>query len=541
MSAQATYNKVLIPLVAGAAIALGLLIGSFTSGNGKVSGKTKSDKIRDILKYIEAEYVDTINPGELEDEAVVSLLQQLDPHSSYIPASELEQMKEPLEGNFDGIGIEFNIQRDTIMVVAAISGGPSESLGIRSGDRIVAIEGKNVAGNGIRNEQVVKQLRGKSGTKVKVGVFRPSIKRTREYTITRGKIPLYSLDAHHIISKDIGYVRISRFSATTFEEYQKAFKELKAQGMRKLILDLRDNPGGFLNAAVSLSDEFLASGKKIVYTQGKARKREDFNATSQGKFETGSLAVLIDEGSASASEIVAGAVQDNDRGWIIGRRSFGKGLVQEEVQFDDGSAMRLTIARYYTPTGRCIQRPYQKGKEAYYHELADRYSNGEMEHPDTLQHDSIAYKTPSGRVVYGGGGIMPDIFVAIDTSGYSGFVTEIASGGHFSTYTFAFADEHRKQIMAAYPDAGVFAQKYDANALVTGFYQYLDKQDVKQPLHLKSNSSEFMLTQLKAMLARNLYGYNGYYRVASATDKTVRKAIEVLESGKVVTAEPNKK
>jgi len=533
MSSNQNRFILFLPLIIGASIAFGLLMGNFTGGSKGPMIMRKADKLRELLNYVEAEYVDTLNTKQLEEDAIASLLQQLDPHSSYIPASELEQVSEPLEGNFDGIGIEFNIQRDTIMVVAAISGGPSESLGIRSGDRIVSIEGKGVAGIGIRNEQVIKQLRGKSGTRVKVGIYRPSGKRTQEYTITRGKIPIYSLDAYYLIKPDIGYIKISRFSATTFEEYQKAFADLNARGMKKLILDLRDNPGGYLNAAVKLADEFLDKGKKIVYTQGKARKREDFDATEGGDFESGDLAILIDEGSASASEIVAGAVQDNDRGWIIGRRSFGKGLVQEEVQFDDGSALRLTIARYYTPSGRCIQRPYQKGKDAYYHELVERVQNGEMVHPDTLKHDSLVYKTRAGRKVYGGGGILPDLFVAIDTSGYSSFVSEIASGGHFSSFSFNYADAHRKEIIGKYPDAAAFADGFQANGLYNDFLTYLTGKGI----HSKANdrSAGFVSEQLRAMLARNLYGYQGYYRVVNRRDKAVIKAIEILQSGKLVS------
>jgi carboxyl-terminal processing protease len=525
--------QVLLPLLIGASVSLGLLIGSFTgSGSGDLLVSSESDKLRNVLNYIEAEYVDTIKPEQLEDEAIVSLLQQLDPHSSFIPASELQHTSEPLEGNFDGIGIEFNIQRDTIMVVAAISGGPSAGLGIQSGDRIVSIEGKNAAGISIRNEQVMKQLRGKSGTRVRVGIYRPSLKKVREYTITRGKIPIYSLDAHHMLSKDIGYIRISRFSATTFDEYQKAFGELNEKGMQKLILDLRDNPGGYLNAAVNLADEFLSKGKKIVYTSGKARKREDFDATARGAFETGKLAILIDEGSASASEIVAGAVQDNDRGWIIGRRSFGKGLVQEEVKFDDGSAMRLTIARYYTPTGRCIQRPYRKGKNAYYNEPSERLLHAKY---DSTAQDSIPFKTPAGRIVYGGGGIMPDIMLPPDTSGFSNFVAELVSGGHFSSFAFSYADKNRKSLLASFANAEAFAAAFNPAGMVRDFINYANARGIKEDPVSRLRSGQLIADQLKALLARNLYGYNGYFRVLNSHDKTVLKAIEMLNSGKLVS------
>jgi carboxyl-terminal processing protease len=548
MNSNRSRVTLFLPFLLGAAIAAGVFIGYFLSGAGAGSkgtgfrGMGKSDKLRDVLNYITEEYVDTINSKKLEEDAIVSLLEQLDPHSAYIPAEDLQGVSEQLEGNFDGIGVEFNIQRDTIMVVAAITGGPSESLGIQSGDRIVRIEGKNIAGIGVKNDDVIKKLRGERGTKVKVGILRPGTKRITDYTITRGQIPIYSVDASYMASPGIGYIKISRFAATTYDEYLKAFNKLSMQGMKKLILDLRDNPGGYLNAAVDICDEFLPKGKKIVYTQGKARKREDFDATAKGGFETGSLVVLIDEGSASASEIVSGAVQDNDRGWVVGRRSFGKGLVQEEVRFDDGSAMRLTIARYYTPTGRCIQKSYKDGIDAYYHELGERYARGEMASLDSMKRmDSIAYKTPAGRVVFGGGGIMPDVFVPVDTSGYSIYLSEVAAKGLINRFAFDYIDTHRSELKKQYPTAERFANGFQAAALLPAFSAFVEKNGVKADAKGMAVSAEIIHSQVQALMGRALYGNDGFYTILNSRDKAVIKAIELLNSNKLVSAAPKTK
>lgn len=537
------HNKnrfyLLFPFLLGVAIAAGIFIGWYLSGNRQPQSMIfnfgRADKLRDVLNYIEKQYVDTLDPGQLEENAIVALLEQLDPHSAYLPAEDLLAANEQLQGNFEGIGIEFNIQKDTIMVVAAISGGPSATLGIRSGDRIVQIEGNTVAGIGIKNEQVIKQLRGKGGTKVIVGILRPGQDKIQEYTITRGKIPLYSIETGYMITPDIGYIRISRFAATTYEEYKKAFNELRNEGMKKLILDLRDNPGGYLNAAVDLSDEFLSGGKQIVYTEGKARPREDYTATSKGSFEEGGLVILIDEGSASASEIVSGAVQDNDRGWVVGRRSFGKGLVQEEVKFKDGSAMRLTIARYYTPTGRSIQKPYEKGHEAYFHELMDRYERGELDAPDTNRRDSIVFLTPAGRTVYGGGGIMPDVFVPLDTAGYSGYVSEIASKGLFNRFAFEYTDRQRSALLERYRSPAVFARSFPATSVMPEFYAFVEKNGIRpDPAGLKK-SAQRIENQVTALIARALYGNTGFYTVYNTRDNAVKKAIELLNSDKLVS------
>lgn len=533
--------QLFIPLIVGIAVAAGIFIGSFLRGNegqGGVSSiisVSNSDKLQDAIQYIIHEYVDTLNQETLEEDAIVSLLEQLDPHSAYIPAEDLQSVSEQLQGNFDGIGVEFNIQRDTIMVVAAITGGPSEALGIQSGDRIIAIEGETIAGVGVKNDDVISKLRGERGTEVNVTIFRPSGRKSIDYKITRGQIPLYSLETGYMVSPGIGYIKISRFAATTYSEYIKAFTRLKREGMEKLILDLRGNPGGYLNAAVDICDEFLSRGKKIVYTEGKARKRENFTASSKGGFEQGGLVVLIDEGSASASEIVSGAVQDNDRGWVLGRRSFGKGLVQEEVRFDDGSAMRLTIARYYTPTGRCIQKPYEDGLEAYYNELNERYEHGEMISGDSItQADTLAFLTPAGRKVFGGGGIMPDIFIPVDTSGYSSYASKLISKGIINRFAFNYVDARREKLKSSFKNASDFSDKFPVQPVLKDFIKFAEKEGVDFRKDEYEISSSLITNQLLALMGRALYGNDGFYTIINKNDKGVKKAIELLSKNKLV-------
>jgi carboxyl-terminal processing protease len=360
-------------------LAAGIYIGMrmsepYRSSRGFFTFRTgQFNKLNDVINYISNEYVDTVNSRALVESTIEDMLHQLDPHSSYIPGEDLQAMNEPLEGNFDGIGVEFHIQDDTIMVVSALAGGPSEQLGIQAGDRIIRVEGKNVGGIKITNTQVMQLLRGPSGTMVKVTILRRSTGQTIDFTIKRGKIPIYSVDVGYMLNRETGYIKIGHFADKTYDEYLKAFADLKEKGMQNLILDLRGNPGGYLKTAIQIADEYLPDGKMIVYTEGRNRPKETFRATSRGFFEEGALVILIDEGSASASEIVSGAVQDWDRATIVGRRSFGKGLVQEQSEFPDGSAVRLTVARYYTPTGRSIQKPYTAGYEQYETELLSRY------------------------------------------------------------------------------------------------------------------------------------------------------------------------
>ncbi len=529
-------QNVFLPIILSFVLVLGIWLGYFLSNRINRGASlnqnyhtSSNDKINSLLDYIEYQYVDTINKKDLVEKTVTSMLQSLDPHSSYIAASEFETVNEPLEGNFDGIGVEFNIIKDTIRVVTPIEGGPSEKIGIKSGDKIVKVEGKNVAGVKITNKEVFEKLRGKSGTIVTVSILRSGITKPLEFKITRDAIPLYSLDASYMVEPTIGYIKISKFAATTYEEYLKAFNELSKQGMKKLILDLRGNPGGYLNAAVDIADEFLSSGLQIVYTQGKANPKKTYKATTRGSFENNPLVILIDEGSASASEIVAGAVQDNDRGTIIGRRSFGKGLVQDQLQLPDGSAIRLTIARYYTPTGRCIQKPYSDDKNEYYNEEYDRYENGELLNEDSIKMDKTKqYKTPEGKIVYGGGGIMPDVFVPIDTARANSFLNKVFYTGAINTFAFEYADKYRGQIQV-YKTAKNYIQQFEiSNAILDDFYAYCAKQNLLLGNYPKSKTNEALKPYLKAFIGRDVFDKDAYYPIINQKDKSILKAVEVL-------------
>jgi carboxyl-terminal processing protease len=530
------YNAFL-PIVLSFVLVLGIWLGYFlnkqiNTGSGAKANyhSSTNDKISSLLDYIEYQYVDTINKKILVEKTVTAMLQSLDPHSSYIAASEFEAVNEPLEGNFDGIGIEFNIIKDTIRVIAPIAGGPSEKIGIRAGDRLVKVEDKNMAGVKITNKEVFEKLRGKSGTVVKVGVVRSGVSKLLEFKITRGAIPLYSLDASYMLDPTIGYIKISKFAATTYQEYLKAFNDLSKKGMTKLVLDLRGNPGGYLNAAVDISDEFLSSGQQIVYTQGKANPKKTYKATEHGSFENNPLVILIDEGSASASEIVAGAVQDNDRGTIIGRRSFGKGLVQDQMQLPDGSAIRLTIARYYTPTGRCIQKPYSEDKDLYYNEEYDRYEHGELLNQDSIKLDKTKqYKTPEGKTVYGGGGIMPDVFVPIDTTKTNTFLNKVFYTGVINSFAFEYADNNRSKLKT-YGSALKFINDFEiTNSILDQFYTHCANQKLTlDNSALKEKTNEALKPYLKAFIGRDVFDKDAYYPIINKKDKCILKAVEVL-------------
>lgn len=536
--------RIWLPFVFALLLAGGIYIGMklnepFNNQKSFFSFRTgQFNKINDVVNYISQEYVDTVNQKELVENTIADMLHQLDPHSAYIPAEDLQAMNEPLEGNFDGIGIEFHVQQDTIMVVAAVSGGPSEQLGIRSGDRIVSVEGKNVAGIHITNTQVTQMLRGQSGTKVRVGIYRRGNPSLVEYTITRGKIPVFSVDVSYMLNDNTGYIKVSHFAEHTYEEYIKAFTELKDKGLENLILDLRGNPGGYLKTAIQLADEFLPSGKLIVYTQGNSRPKETYNSSERGFFENGNLIVLIDEGSASASEIVSGAVQDWDRATVVGRRSFGKGLVQEQSRFPDGSAIRLTIARYYTPTGRSIQKPYKDGYNEYENELFHRVKKGELNSSDSVQFsDSLKYTTPGGKIVYGGGGIMPDVFVPLDTTGISPFYSEVNGKGLIVQFAYDYLDMHRKEINEKFPDAESF--KKDFRITDEGYKDFIDyaiKGGVKKNEQGEKYSSELIRTQLKALVARQIWKNKGFYPIIHNLDVTLKKAEALMKTNQVAAA-----
>lgn len=529
-------QNIFLPIILSLVLISGIWLGYFLSvkigsSNGKNQNQqiSTNEKINSLLEFIDYQYVDTINKSDLVEKTVTAMLQSLDPHSSYIPAAEFDVSNETLEGNFDGIGVEFNIIRDTIRVINPIEGGPSEKVGIRAGDKLIKVGVENLTGEKITNKKVFEALRGKSGTTVNVTILRNGVKNPMPFKITRAAIPLYSLDAAYMTSGEIGYIKINKFAATTYNEYLNAFNDLNKQGMKKLILDLRGNPGGYLNAAVDISDEFLTNGLQIVYTQGKANPKKTYRATQRGSFEKNNLVILIDEGSASASEIVAGAIQDNDRGLIVGRRSFGKGLVQDQMQLPDGSAIRLTVARYYTPTGRCIQKPYSDDKTDYYNEEFDRYQHGELLNADSIKLDkSKQYKTPEGKIVYGGGGIMPDVFVPIDTTKSNPFLNKVFYAGLINTFAFEYADKNRIELKK-YTNSKTFINQFKiTTAIFDEFYEYCKKQSIELGSLNKLQSNVALEPYLKALIGKNAFDKDAYYPIINKNDKCIIKAIEEL-------------
>jgi carboxyl-terminal processing protease len=481
-------------------------------------------------------------------------------------AEETKESNEPLQGNFDGIGVQFNIIKDTIMVVTPTPGGPSEKLGIMPGDKIVKINGEDATGSKINNNYVVKHLRGTKGTTVNISIKRRGKKELLDYTITRDKIPINSIDATFMASSDIGYIKLNRFGATTIGEFEQSMNNLKAAGMKNLILDLRGNGGGYLNTAIDLADEFLGKDKLIVYTQGNNSTQQKSFATEKGDFQKGKLIILIDEGSASASEIVSGAVQDWDRGLIMGRRSFGKGLVQRPFPLPDGSVIRLTTARYYTPTGRCIQKPYNEGTDKYYKDLTDRYKHGESFHSDSIHFpDSLKYYTPQKRLVYGGGGIMPDIFIPADTSMISDYYVDIQRKGLMYLFSLQLLDRSRDSLMVKYKNADSFVKNFVVDSVfLNKFIAYVDKElkeekknKVTDTLNKNLNDSpnviykkeidssavkakekkrreeinlskEYIINQLKANIGRSLFDINTYFIITANIDEVYKKAIEAM-------------
>ncbi len=521
------YYPIVLALVLAGGIHLGsvLQVGNL-SDTVHGGSPNSSRKITNLLNYVMEEYVDTVNMDGLTESTIINMLGQLDPHSAYIPARDLKAMNEPLQGNFDGIGVEFNIINDSIVVVAPIAGGPSDRLGIRSGDRIVTIEDSTVAGIGIGNKEVIDRLRGPRGTKVRVGIHRRGVRALIGFEITRDKIPIYSVDAGYMVNDEVGYIKISRFAATTFDEFSQKLEGLKTSGMKHLILDLRGNPGGYLTAAIDISDEFLEKGEMIVYTEGRSRPRESSYATRTGEFESGQLAILIDEGSASASEIVAGAVQDNDRGTVLGRRSFGKGLVQEQADLPDGSAVRLTIARYYTPTGRCIQRPYGTTEE-YYAELYHRYDNGEMYEEDSITKDEAErFVTPAGRVVYGGGGIMPDVFVPLDTAAHYAYLNHLISSGVLREFALELASRYQDRLKR-YGSPEMFGADFTVSE--DEFEQLVslaDSKEVSASTGQIASARESVERNLRAFVARSQWNGEGYYPIINEDDTVIEAALD---------------
>ncbi len=490
----------------------------------------KSNKLDVILDFAQKNYVDSIYVPDLIEKAIPDVLKYLDPHSVYISSSEMKGANEQLEGNFDGIGVTFNMPEDTVVVVNVISGGPSEKVGIQAGDRIIKINDSIVAGHKVPQDSIMKLLRGKSGTEVSVNVRRAGISQLIPFTITRAKIPIKSVDVAYMIDDEIGYIKMSKFARTTHSEFVEASKKLHKMGMKKLIVDLRDNTGGYLDQAFEIANEFLPQGQMIVYTEGRNRPRTDYRSTGSGNNLNDEVIILINEASASASEILAGAIQDNDRGIIVGRRSFGKGLVQEQHSFKDGSGFRLTIARYYTPTGRSIQRPYSEGSEDYYMDLYRRYEHKEFETADSIhQNDSLRYETPEGKIVYGGGGIMPDIFVPLDTTRVTAYYRNLMGKNLIYKFALSYSDSHRAELNSIYELAklkGYFAKHDLLNELV----RYAARNGVAAAGNELDESKKIIMPWLQAFIGRNTpLDDEGFYYYYNDLDNTVQKAIEVME------------
>ena len=521
------YTPIVLSLVLAAGIFLGSQLNN-NSNNGRINFKLEPNKIDLILDLIESDYVDSIKRDEIIEKTIPYLLENLDPHSVYIPAKDLQQVNEPLEGNFDGIGVQFNVLNDTILVINTIPGGPSEKIGIRAGDKIITINDSIFAGVNVSNKDIIKNLKGERGTKVKVGIARAGFEKLLDFEITRDEIPLYSLDVAYMLNKESAYVKISAFARTTHDEFVTAVKKLKKQGMKNLILDLRGNGGGYLDAAINIADEFLKNKEMIVFTKGKSRAKSENFATSKGELEDGKIMVLIDSWSASASEIVAGAIQDNDRGLIVGRRSFGKGLVQEPTRFRDGSALRLTIARYYTPSGRCIQKSYSNGLDEYNNDVMKRYQHKEMEIADSTSFsDSLKYYTKSGKVVYGGGGIMPDIFVPIDTVGNTAYYREVSQKALIYYFALDYSDKHRAEL-ENFTDYKQIVKFLNKKNVFEQFIKYATLEGVKNNPKEVEISRKLIKTQINAYIARNIIDNDGYYPIIKDIDKTLLEAITLI-------------
>lgn len=488
-------------------------------------------KLQTALFAFNALYVDSVNSEKLVEEAMKAMVKTLDPHTSYMTKDEMKELNEPLQGGFDGVGISFNMMNDTLFVVEVITGGPSEKVGILAGDRFITVNGENIAGVKMSNREVMKRLKGPKGTSVTIGVKRRNIKDLIEFKVVRDKIPMYTLDASFMVNKNTGYIKISRFGATTMDEYKEAFANLKEKGMKQLIIDLQSNGGGYMGTAVDLSDEFLGDGKCIVYTKGLHSERSQSDATSKGSFEEGNLVILIDEYSASSSEIVTGAIQDWDRGLIIGRRSFGKGLVQRVLPLGDGTALKLTVSRYYTPSGRCIQKPYDEGMEAYSEDVIERYNRGEMQSADSIHFpDSLRYTTLlKQRTVYGGGGIMPDVFVPLDTTRYTDLHRKLVNKGVLNRFTLQYTDDHRQALKEAYPRSDDFIQKFEVGEdMLKVLFSMAASDKISITQADSASDMSVMKCQIKAYIARDLYKSADYYRVMAPENDALQEALRIL-------------
>ncbi|MBP6610227.1 MAG: S41 family peptidase [Paludibacter sp.] len=536
-------RNLLLVLIVFVSIVIGITLGNMLANRAKLrdmgslqgmlSGMAGGGKLDEILSMIDSKYVDTTDVNTMSEDVIVDLVAKLDPHSVYVPATELEAVNSQLEGSFSGIGVQFNIQNDTIMIVSVISGGPSEKVGLVAGDRIVMVNDTAFTGKKVTNDKVMKKLRGKADTKVKIGVKRNGTKEVLKYTVTRGKVPVNSVDIAYMVSPGIGLIKVNKFGEKTYDEFLNSIANLRAKGAKKYIIDLRENSGGLMDQAINMVNEFLPKGQLIVYSQGKAYKRFDAASNGKGSCINTPLVVLIDEFSASASEIFAGAIQDNDRGTIIGRRSFGKGLVQQQFELSDGSALRLTVARYYTPSGRSIQKPYVKGQaDDYENDILNRFKHGEFDNKDSIQiADSLKFKTLKGRTVYGGGGIMPDIFIGRDTSEYTPYLSKVLNYGYLYQYAFKYTDQHRKTLNTL-KTWEAMDKHLSSQPILAEFSQFAATKGVKPNAKEIAISKRLLTNQLKAYITRNILGDEGFYPLFFKDDKTVNIAVSTLSKKK---------
>lgn len=517
-----------LPLVVAACIALGIFIGGklrFHDTPEKLfTTNSKKDKLNRLIDYIDFEYVDDVNTDSIVDITVNNILEKLDPHSVYIPKKDMQQETESMKGDFVGIGVSFYMYKDTLTVIRAIEGGPSVEAGIKAGDRILTANEDTIYGKNMRSEEIVSMLKGKPDTKVSLTIYRPDVDKNLKITVKRALVPIKSVDAYYMLTDSLGYIKVNRFAESTYREFKRALTELKNFGATQLVLDLRGNPGGYLGIAEQMADEFLEDNKLILFTKNKKGTIEKSFATRKGDFEKGEVFVLLDEKSASASEIVAGALQDNDKGTIIGRRSFGKGLVQREMPLPDGSAVRLTISRYYTPTGRSIQRSYEKGTETYYNDYYERYHNGEMKSADSIKvADSLKFTTPKGKIVYGGGGIIPDVFVPLSASREEESLTYILESGFLSYYIFEQLEKNRASF-EAYDEDQFVNSYYVEDEMVSSFIDHAQSNNLGLNF---GDYFELIRKYIKATLAEQLFGSNAYEKLKNRDDKTILKAVEL--------------
>ena len=529
-------SKVRLPIYLSLVLILGILIGVYFIPSKKdtplINISMGNDKINEVSRIIQRYYFENVTKNQLDEEAIRGMLQNLDPHSSYMTKEETKQSNTVMMGEFEGIGIQFNMMEDTLLVVSVTSGGPSEKVGILAGDRIINVDGKTIAGVKMQNTEIINLLRGKRGSKVIVEILRNSIKELIPFTIVRDKIPVHSINISYMIAPKTGYISIDNFTFTTEEEFHSAIQELISQGMDKLILDLRGNPGGYLGAAIAVCNELLPAGDLIVYTYGKAVGRDEYHSSKKGLFKNKNqkIAILIDEYSASASEIVAGAIQDQDRGTVVGRRSFGKGLVQRQFYLSDSSEVLITVARYYTPTGRSIQRPFdEKNNDKYYADIISRYERGEMDNKDSIHFtDSLQFITPGGKTVYGGGGIMPDVFIPVKKSDSVVYFNKIANQGIIFSYAMEYVDKNRQKLTSSYKDVDTFVSNFQITQSMISEMVARGKEAGITP-ELSAYSIKEFKKWTKAYIGRNLFGEKAFYFVINADDEMIKASIEALE------------